>query len=471
MIFQKQKKDSALETTAKDAIDESASSKESDAKKTDNDVKLFSDIAIGEDPWSETFDRSKDPDADASVASGSWIPDGKGMEDLESAPGMAIRDLRSRSDFFYDEDYYNAGGEGESGELVAGADDPLMEMDDDDNTGDNDDFGGYDPLKLVQMTGGELNDLDFEMEDFDEDITMEDHDIMEDKDDHTEDGVDHEKDVDLTEEIREVGNEESKCDGKDSQVIDRENDLDISDESGLSDSRDGLHKDFDQGGDELNEDNYNLDNDVDPPEKDSKTPDSKSKLSDKFSKSKNGDTVENTLDDSKEDDAVTVDANMSNDKVIGESSNFTDHIAGDENLNEDCDDDLKDDIKGDCSYRHQQEDHNFESVEFSKTDNFDGTSDEKDCINDDLDHHGDETSSSSVRKSVEDNHNVLSEDISTDNFENGASTENVDDINDFNAGDEADFEFQIEQVQSIQDSSQAEDSTGTEPGSNCDNSA
>lgn len=456
------KKDSTLETTAKDASDESASSKESDAKKTNSDDKLFSDIAIGEDPWSE---------ADAAVASGSWVPDSKGMEDLESAPGMAIRDLRQRSDFFYDEDYYNAGGEGGSGELVPGADDPLMEMDDDDNTGDNDDFGGYDPLKLVQMTGGELNDLDFEMEDFDEDITMEDHDIMEDKDDHTEDGVDHEKDGDLTEEIREVGNDESKCDGKDSQVIDRENDLDISDESGLSDSRDGLHKDFDQGGDELNEDNYNLDNDVDPPEKDSKTSDSKSKLSDKFSKSKNGDTVENTLDDSKEDDAVTVDANMSNDKVIGESSNFTDHIAGDENLNEDRDDDLKDDIKSDCNYRHQQEDHNFESVEFSKTDNFDGTSDEKDCINDDLDHHGDEISSSSVRKSVEDNHNVLSEDISTDNFENGASTENVDDINDFNAGDEADFEFQIEQVQSIQDSSQAEDSTGTEPGSNCDNSA
>ena len=57
---------------------------------------------------------------------------------------------------------------------------------------------------------------------------------------------------------------------------------------------------------------------------------------------------------------------------------------------------------------------------------------------------------------MEDQHNVLSEDISTDNFENGPSTENVDDINDFNATDEADFEFQIEQVQSIQDSSQVQ---------------
>merc|ERR1711892_1172444 len=306
------------------------------------------------------------------------------------------------------------------------------------------------------------NDLDFQMEDFDEDITMEDHDIMEDKDDHTEDGVDHEKDVDLTEEIREISNE-SKNVGKVSQVVDRENDLDISDESGLSDSRDGLNKDFDQGGDDVNEVNYNLDNDVDPPEKDSKKSDSKSKLSDKFSKSKNGGTVENTLDDSKEDDAVTLDTSISNEKAVGENDDFRDHIAGDENL--------KDDQGSDCNYRHPEEDHNFESVEYSKTDNFDGTSDDKDCINDDLGHRGDEKASSSLRKPVKDNHNVLSEDISTDNFENGTGTENVDDINDFSNTDGADFEFQIEQVQSIQDSSQAEDSTGTEPGSNCDNSA
>eukprot|EP00092_Neocalanus_flemingeri_P002307 GFUD01002464.1.p1 GENE.GFUD01002464.1~~GFUD01002464.1.p1 ORF type:complete len:950 (+),score=370.39 GFUD01002464.1:155-2851(+) len=459
-----EKQSSSTVDKAKDADSDVESAKESSAKKGGDD-KLFSDIDVGEDPWSNAFDKSKDP-----VASGSWIPDGKGMEDLENAPGMEVRDLRQRSDFFYDEDYYNAGGQGEGGDLVPGADDPLMEMDDDDTTGDNDDFGGYDPLKLVQMTGGELNDLDFEMEDFDEDITMEDHDIMEDKDDHTEDGVDHEKDIDLTEEIREVSHEESKRDYKESEVIDRENDLDISDESGLSDSRDGLNKDFDQGGDELNEDNYNLDNDVDPPEKDTKTPDSKSKKTDNFSKSKNGGTVENTLDDSKEDDTVTLDANVSSENVMGDSNDFTDHLAGEENLNEDCDDDLKDDDKSDCNYQHQQEDHNFES-ERSKTDNFDGTSDDKDCINDDLDHQSDDKSPSSVRKSVEDNHNVLSEDVSTDNFENGPSTENVDDINDFNAADEADFEFQIEQVQSIQDSSQAEDSTGPEPGSNCDNSA
>ena len=448
-----EKKNSLNDNNVEDADGDGDSSKEDTTKKCDD--KLFSDIDIGEDPWSNAFDKSKDADADSAIASGSWVPDDKGMEDLESAPGMEVRDLRQRSDFFYDEDYYNAGGEGDTGELVPGADDPLMEMDDDDTTGDNDDFGGYDPLKLVQMTGGELNNLDFEMEDFDEDITMEDHDIMEDKDDHTEDGVDHEKD-DLSEEVREVSTEESKCDGKESEVIDRENDLDISDESGLSDSRDGLNKDFDQGGDELNEDNYNLDNDVDPPEKDSKTSNSKSKKSDKFSKSKNGGTVENTLDDSKEDDTVNLDASVSSEKVMGENSDFTDHLAGEENLNEDCDDDLKEDVKSDCNYQHQQEDHNFESVECSKTNNFDGTSDDKDCINDDIDHQSDEKSRSSVRKSVEDQHNVLSEDISTDNFENGPSTENVDDINDFNATDEADFEFQIEQVQSIQDSSQVQ---------------
>lgn len=391
------------------------------------------------------------------------------MEDLEAAPGMAIRDLRQRSDYFYDEDYYNTGGEGESGELVPGPDDPLLEMDEDDNTGDNDDFGGYDPLKLVQMTGGELNDLDFEMEDFDEDITMEDNDIMEDKDDHTEDGVDHEKDIDLNDEIS-VNNATVsgvlKTEGKVPQVADRENDLDISDESGLSDSRDGLNKDFDHGGDgdDINEVNYNLDDDIDPPEKNTKTSDSKSKISEKFNKSKNGGTVENTLDDSKEDDVGTSETNVSDEKVIGEeNSEFLDHIAGEENLNEDCDDDLKDDTESDCNYRHQEDDHNFESVEISKTDNFDGTSDDKECINDGVGHREEEKPSSNLRKSLEDNHNILSEDISTDNFENGTANENV---------DETDFDFQIDQVQSIQDSSQAEDYTGPgEPGNNCDNSA
>lgn len=469
-----EKKDSSNNDKAKDSDDnrDVEPEKELNSKNIDED-KLFSDIDIGEDPWSNAFDKSKDPETDPSGASGSWTPDDRGMDDLEAAPGMAIRNLRQRSDFFYDEDYYNSGGgdvEGGESDLVPGADDPLMEMDDD-TTGDTDDFGGYDPLKLVQMTGGELNDLDFEMEDFDEDITMEDHDIMEDKDELTEDGVDHEKDVDLTEEIREVCTEGSKSGDKESEVIDRENDhLDISDESGLSDSRDGLNKDFDQGGDELDEDNYNLDNDADPPEK---SPDTTSKISDKFSKSKNGAcTVENTLDDSKEDETVHLDtANISSEQVMGESSSdFTDHLAGEENLNEDCDDDLKDDDKGDNS-NYQQEDHNFESVECSKTNNFDGTSDDKDCINDDIDHQSDDQLPISVRKSLEDQHNVLSEDVSTDNFENGPNTENVDDINDFSAAEEADFEFQIEQVQSIQDSSQAEDSTGPEPGSNCDNSA
>lgn len=442
--------------------DEKAPSKTSNDKNESDDT-LFSDIAIGEDPWSAAYDKSKDPDAeadtdvDSSIPSGSWVPDDKGMEDLESAPGMAVRDLRQRSDYFYDEDYYNTGAEGDGGELVPGPDDPLLEMDEDDNTGDNDDFGGYDPLKLVQMTGGELNDLDFEMEDFDEDITMEDNDIMEDKDEHTEDGVDHEKDIDLNDETSTASegvSGVSKSEGKVSQVVDRENDLDISDESGLSDSRDGLNKDFDHGGDDINEVNYNLDNDIDPPEKNSKASDSKSKKSDKFIKSKNGGTVENTLDDSKEDDTGTLETNISSEKIISEeNSDFLDHIAGEENLNEDCDDDLKDDAESDCNYRHQ-EDHNFESVEPSKTDNFDGTSDDKECINDGISRREDDKATCSLRKSVEDNHNILSEDISTDNFENGTGTENVDDINDYTNTDETDFDFQIEQVQSIQDSSQ-----------------
>merc|ERR1719422_2461488 len=459
--------------------DEKAPSKTSNDKNESDDA-LFSDIAIGEDPWSAAYDKSKDPDAeadtdvDSSIPSGSWVPDDKGMEDLESAPGMAVRDLRQRSDYFYDEDYYNTGTEGDGGELVPGPDDPLLEMDEDDNTGDNDDFGGYDPLKLVQMTGGELNDLDFEMEDFDEDITMEDNDIMEDKDEHTEDGVDHEKDIDLNDETSTASegvSGVSKSEGKVSQVVDRENDLDISDESGLSDSRDGLNKDFDHGGDDINEVNYNLDNDIDPPEKNSKASDSKSKKSGKFIKSKNGGTVENTLDDSKEDDTGTLETNISSEKIISEeNSDFLGHIAGEENLNEDCDDDLKDDAESDCNYRHQ-EDHNFESVEPSKTDNFDGTSDDKECINDGISRREDDKATCSLRKSAEDNHNILSEDISTDNFENGTGTENVDDINDYTNTDETDFDFQIEQVQSIQDSSQAEDSTGPEPGSNCDNSA
>jgi len=427
----------------------------SDTKSNDA---LFSDIKLGEDPWSESNTKSKDDNKESNSIPASWVPDAKGVEDLESAPAMTVRDLRQRSDFFYDEDYYNDGGDGDGSDLVPGSDDPLMEMDDDDNTGDTDDFGGYDPLKLVQMTGGNLNELDFEMEDFDEDITMEDHDIMGDKEDHLDEDDDHDKDAELSEEIRDIDTK------KVSQIDDQENDLDISDESGLSDSRDGMSKDFHQNVDEYHENTFNLDNDDDPPEKEAESMNPKSQSSEKFSKNKTDDTVENTLDDSKEDDNVPLDVKISSSKSVNEISSFRDHISSEVNLNEDCDDDLKDDTKSNCDYSQHQEDHNFESVELSKDYNFDSTSDDKDNI----DHHDDGRSSQNLREGIS-NQEVLSEDVSTDLY--GASTENVDDINDFNNSNEADFGFQIAQVQSIQESSQAEDSAGTEPGSNCDNSA
>jgi len=221
-------------------------------------------------------------DAGPSKQSDDWLPDDALEEDLDQEEyydtnGAGEGDVEGEGDVDGEEEVEGEGDEG-----------PLVEMDDENTNpeGETDDFGGYDPLKLAQMSADDLNELDFEMDD---NVDTEDHDIF---DEHS---VDAEGEEALEDE-----------ENKDGEVDDEE--------GGLSEN---VHTDYDMDyTEEDEEDHSNLDVDGEV---------------------KNGEEdAEDTLDDSKEDtvndDAFDLEVPKN---TVDRSYN------DDENLNEDCDDDME----------------------------------------------------------------------------------------------------------------------------------
>merc|ERR1719270_508089 len=133
-----------------------------------------------------------------------------------------------------------------------------------------DDFGGYDPLKLAQMSESDLNELDFEMDDDGMEVTTEDHEIF----DENSEGIDGNEDV--------SNSSENRSDKK-------ENELEEEDDAGLSEN-----VSTDYGMDFADSEGVSLDQDEDlggleaPLEEGLQA---------------HGEAAEDTLDDSKEDAA------------------------------------------------------------------------------------------------------------------------------------------------------------------------
>merc|ERR1712130_634542 len=170
-----------------------------------------------------------------------------------------------------------------------------------------DDFGGYDPLKLAQMSESDLNELDFEMDDDGMEVTTEDHEIF----DENSEGIDGNEDISNSSENRsnkkdELGEEEE--DAGLSENVSTDYGMDFADSEGVS-----LDQEEDIGG-------------MEAPLEEGLQPD--------------GEAAEDTLDDSKEDAGNEEDAFDIDDAPKTSGGNDRSY-NGDENLNEDCDDDVE----------------------------------------------------------------------------------------------------------------------------------
>ena len=222
---------------------------------------------------------TKDDEAGPSKQSDDWVPDDALEEDLDG-----------------EDEYYETNGTGEEEGATEGVD-------------AGDDFGGYDPLKLVQMSESDLNELDFEMDDDMEGITTEDHEIF----DENSEGVE--------------GAEELPNDSEDNGEKKEGED---EDSAGLSEN---VHTDYDM--DFTDADGVSLDQEEDhgtgePPLEENLQP-------------SEGEAAEDTLDDSKED-TVNDDAFDMEVPKSGADRSYN----CDDNLNEDCDDDMGPDMEPDC---------------------------------------------------------------------------------------------------------------------------
>merc|ERR1719270_649004 len=170
-----------------------------------------------------------------------------------------------------------------------------------------DDFGGYDPLKLAQMSESDLNELDFEMDDDGMEVTTEDHEIF----DENSEGIDGNEDVSNS-----SGNRSDK----------KENELEEEDDAGLSEN-----VSTDYGMDFADSEGVSLDQEEDlggleaPLEEGLQA---------------HGEAAEDTLDDSKEDAAGNEEDAFEIDLPKTTSGNDRSY-NGEENLNEDCDDDVE----------------------------------------------------------------------------------------------------------------------------------
>merc|ERR1719350_297502 len=219
-------------------------------------------------------------------------------EEGESAPSKQSDDWLPEDaleeDVDGEEEYFNSNGTAEE-EDVGGGDE------------DGDDFGGYDPLKLAQMSESDLNELDFEMDDDGMEVTTEDHEIF----DENSEGVDGNEDVSNS-----SGNRSDK----------KENELEEEDDGGLSEN-----VSTDYGMDFADSEGVSLDQEEDlggveaPLEEGLQA---------------HGEAAEDTLDDSKEDAAGNEEDAFEIDLPKTTSGNDRSY-NGEENLNEDCDDDVE----------------------------------------------------------------------------------------------------------------------------------
>merc|ERR1719350_1162808 len=218
-------------------------------------------------------------------------------EEGESAPSKQSDDWLPEDaleeDVDGEEEYFNSNGTAEE-EDVGGGDE------------DGDDFGGYDPLKLAQMSESDLNELDFEMGDDGMEVTTEDHEIF----DENSESIDGNEDISNSSGNRsnkkdELGEEEE--DAGLSENVSTDYGMDFADSEGVS-----LDQEEDIGG-------------MEAPLEEGLQP--------------HGEAAEDTLDDSKEDGGNEEDAF---DMDVPKTSSGNDRsYNGDENLNEDCDDDVE----------------------------------------------------------------------------------------------------------------------------------
>ena len=219
-------------------------------------------------------------------------------EEGESAPSKQSDDWLPEDaleeDIDGEEEYFNSNGTAEEEDVGSG-----------DEGGD--DFGGYDPLKLAQMSESDLNELDFEMDDDGMEVTTEDHEIF----DENSEGVDGNEDVSNS-----SGNRSDK----------KENELEEEDDAGLSEN-----VSTDYGMDFADSEGVSLDQEEDlggleaPLEEGLQA---------------HGEAAEDTLDDSKEDAAGNEEDAFEIDLPKTTSGNDRSY-NGEENLNEDCDDDVE----------------------------------------------------------------------------------------------------------------------------------
>ena len=240
----------------------------------------------GEDRLGEPEKRSngdgedEDDESAPSKQSDDWLPEDALEEDIDG-----------------EDEYFETNGAAEEEDEVGGGEGGRGA----------DDFGGYDPLKLAQMSESDLNELDFEMDDDGMEVTTEDHEIF----DENSESIDGNEDVsnssggNRSNKKDELGEEEE--DAGLSENVSTDYGMDFADSEGVS-----LDQEEDIGG-------------MEAPLEEGLQP--------------HGEAAEDTLDDSKEDggneeDAFEID-------VPKTSSGNDRSYNGDENLNEDCDDDVE----------------------------------------------------------------------------------------------------------------------------------
>jgi hypothetical protein len=238
--------------------------------------------------------------AGPSKQSDDWVPEDAMEEDMEA-----------------EEEYFEEqNGTGDDGPIAAAEGDSA-----------NDDFGGYDPLKLAQMSENDLNDLDYEMDD-DMDVTTEDNEIFD----------EHAETADAGEESLPNDDECEKKGGADGVVMSENVETDYGMDY-TADEAEGVS--LDQEEDQV----APLEEDLQPA-------------------TDGGEAAEDdTLDDSKEDrgndDAFEME-DAAPPRAPAASGSNDRSCNGGENLNEDCSDDLE---PGDAAG---------------------GVEEDRDCINDDL---------------------------------------------------------------------------------------
>ena len=224
--------------------------------------------------------------------------DGEDEED-ESAPSKQSDDWLPEDaleeDIDGEEEYFETNGAAEEEEEAGGGEGARA-----------DDFGGYDPLKLAQMSESDLNELDFEMDDDGMEVTTEDHEIF----DENSESIDGNEDISNSSGNRSNKKdelEEEEDDAGLSENVSTDYGMDFADSEGVS-----LDQEEDVGGMEAP-----LEEGLQPQRE----------------------AAEDTLDDSKEDAGNEEDAF---DIDVPKTSGVNDRsYNGDENLNEDCDDDVE----------------------------------------------------------------------------------------------------------------------------------